>query len=286
LDLQAFPTVIPPSIGTATSTSAVIATVRDPSHNPVKGVLVNFQLLDGPGGGEAIFPVSAYTDASGQAMTTFTAGSLTSAQNGIRIRAIADGHSDDIELTIGQKAARVVIGTTNQLEIIKQDGFEVAFGMPVTVLVTDNNGNPIPNQRVSLGLHPLRFKTGYWIRVLDLDGVTVYSEAVITGVFENEDQNRNGILDEGEDTVFVNGRLDPGNVASIPTEVITDENGLASYKVIYAKSYAVWTDVELSASTFVSGSETKTKLEVVGLPWPGNAKGHPVEPVITSPFGL
>ncbi len=57
----------------------------------------------------------------------------------------------------------------------------------------------------------------------------------------------------------LNHRLDPGNVASIPAEVITDENGLASYKVIYPKSFAVWTDVELSAATIVSGSETKTR---------------------------
>ncbi len=167
LDVQAFPTVIPPSIGDTASTSTIIATVRDDSNNPVKDALVNFQLLAGPGAGETIFPVSAYTDASGQAMTTFTAGSLTSAQNGIRLRAVANGFSDDVEITIGQKAARVVIGTTNQMEVIEQDGMEVAYGMPVTVLVTDNNGNPIPDQRVNLGIYPLRFKTGYWVRITE-----------------------------------------------------------------------------------------------------------------------
>ncbi len=141
LDVQAFPTVISPSIGTAVSTSTIIATVRDASNNPVTGSRVDFRLLDGsesgtpPGGGESIFPLYAYTDASGEAKTTFTAGSLASSQNGIKIRAVSAAFSKDVELTIGQKAARLVIGTTNRMEVIERDGIEVAYGLPFTVLV-------------------------------------------------------------------------------------------------------------------------------------------------------
>ncbi|MFA5516470.1 MAG: Ig-like domain-containing protein [Desulfuromonadales bacterium] len=292
LDVQAFPTVLPPSVGIAASTSDLVATVRDASNNPVQGARVNFQLIAGPGGGESISPLAALTDTAGQATAVFTAGSLPSAQNGVQIRAATSGlitdDASDLYLTIGQKAARIVIGTTNRLEIIERDGIEVAYGMPVTVLVTDNNGNPIADQKINLGIHPVRFKSGHWERITDeemLGDDPPHSQAEVTAVFENEDRNRNGILDAGEDDVIVNGQLDPGNVASIPQEVITDEYGLASYKVVYAKSFAVWTDVELSAFTVVSGSEAKTKTER-SLPWLADENGFPVEPVINSPFGF
>ncbi len=130
-------------------------------------------------------------------------------------------------------------------------------------------------------------KTGYWIRITDKDVLgedPPHSQAVITGIYPNEDRNRNGILDDGEDDVFPNGRLDPGNVASIPAEVVTDEYGLASFKAIYAKSYGVWVDIELTAATIVSGSEARTQIEDA-LPWLADEKGFPVEPVINSPFG-
>lgn len=336
IDLQAFPTVLGPSIGGVSSTSTIRATVNDNSGKAVSGALVKFELRDGPSGGESIAPVSVLTDSGGVAETTFTAGSATSAQDGVVIRATVEGLSGsfgETSLTIGQTASRIVFGTTNKIAVQVSNGLEVAYSLPITVIVTDNNGNAIPNQRVNLGIDPIIFKTGFW----DIDK----DDAIITGEFKNEDLNSNGLLEENEDgaigelfpfaqnadgdwivdrqngepTYYIaqdfyftdpvltkpldpyssidpanfppanqpplpNGKLDPGNVASIPSEITTDDNGLGAFNIVYPKSYGIWVDVKLKASTLVSGSETTAELnETLGV-MEGDL------PRIGSPFGL
>lgn len=288
LDLQSSPTVLPPSIGDVSSTSTITAVVRDENNNLVQGQLVTFKILDGPGSGESIWPLVAVTDAYGQAKTTFTSGGTTSGQYKVKVQAVVDSSngpfSDEVDLTVGREAARIVLGTTNRIEVISKDGIEVGYGLPITVLVTDNNGNPIPGQKVNLGIYPTQFRTGYWQETTDVEGKKTYVP-IVTGVFANEDVNRNGILDPGEDSVIANNMLDPGNVGSIPSEVITDENGLASFEIVYAKSYGIWVDMEVSALTQVSGSETMARLDPVTLGWVYKEDGTPDLPVIDSPFG-
>ena len=288
LDLQSSPNVLPPSIGDVSSTSTITAVVRDENNNLVQGQLVTFKILDGPGSGESIWPLVAVTDAYGQAKTTFTSGGTTSGQYQVKVQAVVDSSngsfSDEVNLTVGGEAARIVLGTTNRIEVISKDGIEVGYGLPITVLVTDNNGNPIPGQKVNLGIYPTQFRTGYWQETTDVEGKKTYVP-VVTGTYPNEDVNRNGILDPGEDSVIANNMLDPGNVGSIPSEVITDENGLASFEIVYAKSYGVWVDMEVSAFTQVSGSETMARLDPVTLGWVYKEDGTPDLPVIDSPFG-
>ncbi|KIH76890.1 Ig-like domain (group 1) [Geoalkalibacter ferrihydriticus] len=324
IDLQAFPTAIAPSVGDVSSTSTIRATVRDQFNQAVQGKLVTFQLVDGPGGGETLTPITVLTDESGMAATTFISGGATSAQNGVVIRATVeglDGVLGETRLTIGQQTAQIVFGMTNVISVEQSNGFPVAYALPVTVLVTDNNGNAMADQNVNLGIYPRFFHTGIW-----LDNNTNLS----TGFFANEDRNRNGILDEDEDgaigylyTTFIfddsgsvigvtdrvpayyldagqyqlmdpadeplpplgnadpdlNGRLDPGNVASIPLSVTTDENGLAAFQVVYPKSYGGWVNVELQAGTTVSGSEAQAIFNT-GLGYLLNDT-----PRIPSPFG-
>ncbi len=51
-----------------------------------------------------------------------------------------------------------------------------------------------------------------------------------------------------------NGRLDPGNVASVPSTVTTNTSGFALFDIVYAKEFT-WVEVELEARTVVAGSE-------------------------------
>jgi hypothetical protein len=64
-------------------------------------------------------------------------------------------------------------------------------------------------------------------------------------------------LDPSEDRNN-NGVLDPGNVAEVPTTVITDVNGFAFFDVLYAREFT-WVEVELEARTTVAGSEGSSK---------------------------
>lgn len=298
LYVQATSTVIGIKTPGNTPTTTIIATVRDPNDNPVAGQIVNFSLDKGAGGGEYLSPPSAVTDSAGQARTTFYAGTAASQQNGVTISASIDNIpalTDTVDLTISGAAASIVFGTSNEIGEITIDGYTMAYEMPVTILVTDINGGPIANQAVSIGIYPKKFKTGIAYKPeTSTDWVWAMS-----AIFDNEDANKNAILDAGEDgarglcidavapwglgtctngdtlyyhsggealnavmlpakdSLLLNGRLDPRNVATVPMEVLTDANGLALIKIIYPKSYCNWIETELSATTQVSGTETR-----------------------------
>jgi hypothetical protein len=75
---------------------------------------------------------------------------------------------------------------------------------------------------------------------------------------DNEDLDRDGIRDVGED-VNNNSRLDPGNVATpVPDTVTTDASGFGSFDVLYAREFT-WVEVALEASTTVAGSEFSSR---------------------------
>ncbi|HEY0202254.1 MAG TPA: hypothetical protein VGC24_11225, partial [Burkholderiaceae bacterium] len=72
----------------------------------------------------------------------------------------------------------------------------------------------------------------------------------------NEDKNRNGILDIGED-INGNGTLEPGLPAVLtPASVTTDASGAATFTVTYGQQYALWVDVDLTAKATVAGTES------------------------------
>ena len=290
LNLQAAPSVLGVSVGNVSYSSTITATVRDTNNQLVSGQTVVFNLQAGPGGGEGISPGTAVTDESGTASVTFTSGSAVSAQNGVVISASL--LSDPLitattTLTINQAAASVILGTTNKIAKVTVNGLEVGYALPFSVLVVDTNGNPIPNATVNLGVYPIYFYTG------------AYPDR--SEKFKNEDTNRNGVLDAGEDgargwsdpsalptsaidrvwingsenavadiidiTSFTpgdtaNGRLDPGGVVTIPDSVITDADGLAAFEIKYAKSFGNWIDVEITATTQVSGDLSTAKITV------------------------
>ncbi len=298
LDLQASPSVLAPSIGGVNSSSTITATVRDAGNQLVSGQTVVFTIIESPGGGESISPGTAVTGAGGTASVTFTSGSAVSAQDGVKIRAVVQSDPTvfaDTTLTIGQVAATIVLGNTNKISRVSVNGLEVGYALPFSVLVVDNNGNPIANAVVNLGVYPLYFYTG-------LVGDT-------TGKFMNEDENRNGLLDPLEDGAkeidFITGletglfwndgstgnpatistsktgnsRLDPGGVVTIPEAITTDDDGLAAFEIKYAKAYGNWVDVEIKATTPVSGDLSTSKLEV-----PLSVMENDL-PFLNSPFG-
>ena len=134
----------------------------------------------------------------------------------------------------------------------------------------------------------------------DLDG---------DGVFDTyEDSNQNGILDAGEDLngngildlpvdidVNFNGRLDPANIATISVDdtlgafsinTTTDENGIATFAVLYQEEYANWLEVTLQASVVVDGTEDTARVRRI-LPALASDVNEEKNPPAgyTSPFG-
>lgn len=109
---------------------------------------------------------------------------------------------------------------------------------------------------------------------------------MVTGTYDNEDNNKNLTLDPGEDTgtdpCHGDGELTPpGSAAGVlPGTVTTDDNGVANFDLFYLKQYAVWIIDEIAASTKVLGTETTSTLEF-RLPYAKSDKLH----LPDSPYG-
>jgi hypothetical protein len=102
----------------------------------------------------------------------------------------------------------------------------------------------------------------------------------------NEDTNFNGILDAGED-YNADGRLTPGNVASVNATAPTNPSGIAQADVTYVKGFATWAAVNLTATITVSGTEYIQSIPFVLPILAGDIANVSIPPPgQISPFGL
>jgi hypothetical protein len=275
LILQANPTTLSVNpTGSNKQQSIITAVIRDAANNLVKNKQVSFILTDSTGG--SIFPASATTDSFGRASTLYTAGATPSAQDGVIIDAtvvgttgcnptdaIPAGPCDEVKLTVAQQALFVKVGTGNLIQPLS----DTQYAKPYVVLVTDANSNPVAGAEVELNVFPTRYQKGFYTRFYTENGTCTGWGQIVTinpsnglgfaddtdRACDNEDLNRNGILNIGEDANN-NSLLDPGNIATVPTQVTTDEDGFASFDVIYAREFT-WVEVQLEARATVTGSE-------------------------------
>jgi len=274
IDLQAASYVVAPSTGGILNSVALEATVRDETFQIVPNVSVTFSISDSTGGGEYVSPPLAYTlPGSGKAEATFTSGSVSSGARGVTVTATVVGKStvtDSISIVIGGTAGSVVIGQSTTIES-SEDG--TSYILPMTAQVVDSNGNPVPSARISLQLWPLSYRTGIWVpKSSGSIDANCYPE--VSNTYPNEDDTfpgtyfyRNLILDPGEDANG-DGQLTPASssAGAVPDEVVADENGVAAFDLIYTKSQAAWIVAEITGSTLVLGSESRSTTTFV-LPW-------------------
>lgn len=262
----------PNSIGPAGQKSTITAVLRDAAGNLVKGKTVNFNNEDVSGG--EIFPASAVTDSNGVASTVYTSSNVT-IENGITISATepSSSISTSIKLTVADRSQFISIGTGNIIESPDETSYLKKF----TVFVTDANSSPVPNVKLTITGTPVKysellvpnaavgdqnyqvirpaFYKGYWVAFPNAADFEFWT-AVRTIGCANEDIDGDGIEDPNEDTNS-DQELTPGNILSIDGDVVTDENGQAIIELRYAKTYAAWGQVKITASTPVSGSESQ-----------------------------
>jgi len=239
--------------------SVITAVLRDAQGNLVKDQTVRFSLEDVSGG--QISLASAVTDSFGRASTVYTASAVPSANNGVSITATAvDSLGNPIRstilLTVAQQALFVTLGTANNVRNLSSTQYALAY----SVLVTDANGTPIANATVALNISPTQYQKSFC--------------GAPTAICPNEDgvfdpNLKNGIRDLNPQDEDINGnqRLDPGNVAAVPTTVTTDATGFAFFDVVYAKEFGGdvagvtvgVVEVELKARTVVVGSEGSSR---------------------------
>ena len=305
ISLQPAQGVIPPSSSGASSTTQLIATVRDAANNPVSNAPVLFELVNPTGGGEQVSPVVVMTGdgvngTAGVAQSTFTAGTQSTTQQS-QVRAtvvgsnvtsaactspVTDANGNRIRLEVCSNAAITVSGTAGSVvvglstTITDLDNSQAtAYQLPVSVLVSDSNGNPVPGAVVSVSAWPVGYFLGVRgkVNVNDIACTPHYASYVSTtanpivaaatgplGSYPNEDVNENLILDPGEDTPPAgngDGSLTPpaSSAGTVPSTVITGADGTATFNWVYLKTYANWLVVRLRLSTVVQGTERTTE---------------------------
>ncbi len=254
ISLQSSSLVIAISTGDTVNTVTLRAVVKNTTDQIVGAAPVAFSLENTTGGGEFISPVIVYTNNYGVAESTFTSGSLSSGADGVKITATIIEKSsihDSVSIVIGGSVASVLIGRSSTISAVNNN---TAYQMPMSVIVSDANGNPMSGAEVTLGVWATQYAKGYWFET-----TSGTCEPAVTGISVNEDKNRNLILDDGED-IDGNKSLTPPSSAAgtLPSKVTTDENGVAEFYLVYLKNSASWIEDQITASAMVSGSETRS----------------------------
>lgn len=284
LKLQADPAVV-----SAGGKTTITATVRDAANNLVKNKTVVFSVTSDPTSGIAPNPVSGVTNSSGQVSTIYTGGNTNSGKNDVILRAIVSDTigttnvSGNTNVTVASKALHVALGTGNTMS----NQNVTTYKLPYVAIVTDAAGNRVANQNVSISVWSYRYRKGEHVATYTPSGAFLRWAPVYTYECGNEDLNRNGIIDASDNDLNANGKLEPGNIATIASGVITtDAQGLAAFDILYPEQYAYWLDVELEARVGVTGSEdfTRSRFTLTGVDSDFNdIKVSPPGPI--SPFG-
>ncbi|MFA7270336.1 MAG: hypothetical protein WC073_13420 [Sterolibacterium sp.] len=297
ITVQASPSLVAKSMGGTIGVSTLTVTVKDALDQPVGDQPVALTIVNPTGGGETISPVVVFTASTatstlglGQALATFTSGSLPTGAQGVQIRAQIPGTAtpvathtapsgDDATIVIGGTAASVAFGQATTLSTTT-DGANYISSM--SVLVTDANGNPAPaGTVVNLSAWPIAWSTG--------GGCIIDADTATTGTFYNEDANENLFMDTNADgtpkedgvrkyyygtlpdaTGTRDGKITPSSSegGTVPGTVVVGSDpltglstGLASFNLVYPKTSALWTVTRLRARTVVQGSETLSEYQ-------------------------
>ncbi len=262
---------------------AISATVRDAAGNLVKNQVIDFSAVDITGG--TLSAGQAVTGSAGQAQTFYTSSTVTSAAEGVRIDATVQGAAvtDFVLLTVAQREQFLSIGTGNEIS----EPNSVQFRVEYAIQVTDSQGNGVPGATVQVAVLSDFYMNGF--RSFPLGGS---SWTTTTAVCADEDVNRNGILDAGED-FNSSGRLEANNIATVSAQgtgggtLVTDQNGFGFVDLFYPQEYAYYAQVTLQATVGdVSGTEFAEALsfELTGTASNFNNQNiSPPGPI--SPFG-
>lgn len=270
----------PDSIGPDGETSTFTAIVRDAAGNRVGNQVVNFSVNDVSNG--SLSPAQGTTDRSGVVSTVYTSNS-SSTNEAVFVTASIGDIEGNATLTVGDTPFDISLGTGNLIESPNNSTYSKEF----SIFVTDSDGNPVAGTDVTMSILPLAetdgfaFFKGTW----SFDDDAGFWVPVITDSCVNEDENGNGMLDEGEDTNG-DGQLTPGNAATIaPASVTTDANGQALVNVVYPRQFGQWVNTRITARAQSNGTESRESM-IFGLTVAADDLMNEASPPPSSPYGV
>lgn len=280
--LAIVPNNIPPNSSGSTTNRAVLkAKFLNANNQAIQNVRVRFEILPPAlGSGEKLSTADAtvYSDVNGEATADYIAGTRSSPTDGVRIRAcygatdasIANGACPSqvtSTLTVASQPLSITMGDNNLLE---RGNNSLTYIKKFDIAVADAAGNAVADAVVSASVDITRYAKG------------TFEGARISCL--NEDANRNGSLDAGEDVNF-NGKIEPRKadvILSFLGSNTTGANGRMAIQVEYPQNVATWLQYTVRVTTNVAGSEgTDTKSYVTGFIEGDDTNGS----FLTAPYG-
>lgn len=248
-------TIGPNSTGRTTSRAGLRAVFQDASNKAIANVRARFEIVaPGLGAGESISTGDStlYSNANGEVLSEYVAGSRTSPTNGVAIRvcygfsdaSIAGGacpNSKVATMTVANQPLSITLGEDN---VISKGNGTLTYIKRYDIAVNDAAGNPVSNAPLSASVDITGYYKGEFVgpRIL----------------CANEDANRNGFLDTGEDANG-NGTIEPRKADVIiyfaPGTAVTGINGRSVVLVEWPQNVATWLPFNITVSTSVAGSE-------------------------------
>jgi Bacterial Ig-like domain (group 1) len=247
-------TIAPNTAGSTTNRAELRAVFLNASNQPIQNVRVRFDIISpqlDPGESISTGTTAVYSDVSGVAVADYIAGSRSSPTNGVIVRACYGSTDADIAagacpnfktatMTIASQPLSITLGDNNKLE---KGANELTYIKKFDVAVADSAGNAVANARISASVDLKVFEKGSFL------GPRVFCM--------NEDTNRNGTLDMGED-IDGNGSISPRKadiILSFVGSATTGSNGRATIQVEYPQNVATWLQYAVTVTTNVAGSE-------------------------------
>lgn len=251
ISMSVDPGVIGTNLGTDKNQQAAVrAVVRDGTsgNNLVSGATVNFTIIQDNSGGSLSTPSVVVTGDDGVAMVNYIAGPSSTATDGVIVQAQVQGTSitSTARLTVGRRSLFITAGTGSTVGTPSNQSYQVDY----QVLVTDAAGNAVPGANITASILPTKYIKG------SMAYTGKFWTPFITLNCDNEDLNKDGILNAGEDN-NQNGRLEPGIPVAVTPTVQTNSSGVATVSMVYARDQAFWLKVNLSITATVTGSEAK-----------------------------
>ena len=283
------------SPGTSANKSSLRFLFLDNTNSPIKNVRVRFDDLTTGlalvGASISSAATTLYTDDSGVVLVQYISGQNSSPTNGVTVRACysasdfvapACPNAVNVNLTTVGQALAISIGDDNLLT--KGAG---TYIKNFAVTVADSAGRAVANAPVAISVDLTHYGKGLFSSAyLNSGGVPVNALTVVPGVLTaaypsmatdpsatpvqriwcpNEDTNRNGNVDPGEN---VNGSVDSNGQPTLeprksdlivsyadPAVTTTNAGGVLVIKVEYSQRFGTWLAYRVIATTNVSGSQ-------------------------------
>lgn len=310
--VSANPSVVATNTATTNNRTEIRALFVGASNMPVPNVRVRFDLAGDPSSIGGSFSAGdntptgdksvVYTDANGIATTAYIPGTRSSPTNGVTIRACYDlvdfavcdpTKVASTTITVAADPLAVTIGSN---ETVYTGPADLTYIRKFVILVVDASGRAKGNVDIVPSVDIDRYYKGQFVHGANwfqgYEGLPATVPATLipaspVGCF-NEDINRNGVNEAGEDLNH-NAKLEPRK-SDVAVSVLgtgkTDASGTATVQIEYPKNIASWARVNILVSaTGVSGTEGRATWTEI-LPYPVSAVTAPGAPAfVVSPYG-